>query len=226
MEVVRKPVSPAAEPARGGQQLVVSPPLWRSAAFLIIVITGVFHLWRGATVDGVIFLLVAVALVLADRSDQAERADTDDGTSPRRRWTAGWTVLVLLACLVAGWLIGPWRAATVPMVIAVALPGLLLLPLALFHRPRVPRPASGGRPVRSGWRVWAVIGVLICLWELAAFLQQESPTQSSYDHPTLSVILGPLFESTASRTWLFAAWLAAGVLLAKLVLERAGRGWR
>jgi hypothetical protein len=190
-------------------------PLWRDVAFLIIVVTGLFHIGRGATWDGVIFLGVAALLV--------GRAVADRGRTPDTVWpvpvtwagNAARAVLVGLACLLYGWVIGQWSAPSTPLAVAIALPGLVVLALAL----RVGRALRA--PVRPGWWSWALVGVLICVWELVAFLQQASPDQGSFDHPTLSVILDPVFAAPLPRVLLLAGWLAAGVMLARLLL--AGR---
>lgn len=186
-------------------------PLWRSPAFLIVVIAGCFHVGRGAAVDGVVFLGVAAALVVAELADRA-RPPLDI------RVSNGWLAVVIGAAVVLGWAIGQWRAGTVPVAVAVALPGPPMLLLALRVGGHGPR-----QPVRSGWWRWAVVGVLICLWELASFLQQPDATTDSYDHPTLSVILGPAFATNPVRTVLLAGWLVAGVLLCRLLLTNGDR---
>jgi hypothetical protein len=181
------------------------------------VVTGLFHIGRGATWDGVIFLGVAALLV---GCAVADRRQTPDGSvswpSPVRqtnRSVAG-TVLVGFACLLYGWVIGHWSPPSVPLTVALVLPGVVVLALAL-RAGHPPRPS-----VRPGWWSWALVGVLICVWELAAFLQQTSPDQGSFDHPTLSVILDPMFAVPLPRSLLLAGWLAVGLLLARLLLAR------
>ena len=59
--------------------------------------------------------------------------------------------------------------------------------------------------------------MLICLWELTSFLFQSAPSVGSYEHPTLSVVLDPLFGTASLRSILVAVWLALGIALFRLI---------
>ena len=174
---------------------------WLTRPFLIIVIAGCFHIGRGAPVDGVIFLGTAAALAIAEMREPRP---------PRKREVPA--ALALMAIPV-GALIAMWRPGTVPVAVAVAAAGPPMLYLAL---------KAGGQGERADpgrWWPWAVTGVTICLWELASFLQQSDPATANPDHPTVSAILEPLFQSNPARAVMIVLWLAAGVLLARLMLR-------
>lgn len=123
-----------------------------------------------------------------------------------------------MLCVGYGLLVGRWELASAPVILAVAIPGLLILPLAW----RVGPPRPDGRAGPGKW-VWAGVMVLICLWELVSFLAQPDPRTDSYDHPTLSAILNPLFQSTPVRTLVLIAWLAIGLWLARRLCATAPR---
>ena len=185
----------------------VEPALWRQPAFLIIVIAGGFHIYRGAPVDGVIFLVLAAGLVLTHR--RSIPAPDPPATRPNTYAVVG----VVLACAVYGWVVGHWIPNTLPVQLAVAVPGLLIIPFA-WRVPGTDRKLSA----RAWW--WAIVGVLVCLWELTSFLFQSDPAVGSYEHPTLSVILDPLFGTAGLRSVLVGVWLALGVALFRLVRGR------
>lgn len=188
-------------------------PLWREGAFLIIVVTGVFHLGRGAVVDGVIFLVVAALLVGRTVVDGKAHPPRGEPLPVGRRFGPARLVLVTLSCLLYGLVVGQWDISSAARIVAIVVPGLVVMTLALVAV------ESAYQPVRRGWWAWALAGLLTCVWELVAFLQQESPAQGSYDHPTLSVILDPVFAARVPRSLLLAAWLAVGLMLARLLLS-------
>jgi hypothetical protein len=197
------PEARAAVPAEVGRK-----PLWRDLPILIILIAGLFHLGRGAEVDGLVFVTIGVALVIAELRDRS---------APPVRRTAGreplgpmWIFVGVLVCLGFGVLIGQWAPASAGVVVAISIPGLLILPLAW-------RPVSDqeiARPGRGKW-TWAGVMVLVCGWELISFLSQPDAQTDSFDHPTLSAILNPLFGSATVRSVLLVVWLGIGMWLAR-----------
>ncbi len=177
---------------------------WRDLPILIMIIAGLFHFGRGAEVDGLVFVTIGITLVVAELRDRRE-------VLPRRAEPLGrqWILLGALLCLGYGLLVGQWALASAPVIIAVAIPGLLILPLAW----RVGPPRANRAP-RTKW-VWAGVMILVCLWELISFLSQPDPQTDSYDHPTLSAILNPMFQHEPFRVVVLIAWLAIGFWLAR-----------
>jgi len=173
---------------------------WLCKPFLIIALAGLVHLIRGAEVDGFVFLGTAAALAVAEIRDPVGRG----GRLP---------LAVAFAAVPLGWVISTLRPATVPIAVAIAVFGPPMLYLALTT-PNDPAPTD----LRPRWWLWATVGALICGWELAQFLQQPDLSTDSWDHPTLSVIIGPLFTGGLGRVVLVIVWLAAGVWLARLML--------
>lgn len=176
-------------------------PWWLAGPFLIIVIAGCFHLGRGAPVDGIVFLATAAALAVAEVRRPAP---------PRGRELP---LATALAAVPVGWVVSRWQPGTVPVAVAVALTGPPMLYLALT------RGGHGERADAGAWWPWAAVGVAICGWELASFLQQRDAATASPDHPTLSAILEPLFVPDPGRALMISCWLAAGVVLARLMLR-------
>lgn len=174
---------------------------WRTKPFLIIVIAGLFHLGRGAPVDGVVFLATAAALALTELTGPAPPGDRDLPAA------------AVLVALPAGWGIAMWQPGTVPIAVAVGVTGPPMLYLALRRGGHAEHTNAGT------WWPWAVTGIAICLWELTSFLQQSDPETANPDHPTLSAVLEPIFDRNPGRTVMIVVWLAAGILLARLMLR-------
>ncbi len=192
-------IDPDVAPTPTGRRLP-----WRDLPILIIIIAGLFHFGRGAEVDGLVFVTIGIALVVAEFRDRHE-------VPPRKAAPLGkqWILLGALLCLGYGLLVGQWALASAEVILAVAIPGLLILPLAW----RV-GPSGENRPSRTKW-VWAGVMVLVCLWELISFLSQPDAQTDSYDHPTLSAILNPMFQHEPFRVVVLIAWLAIGFWLAR-----------
>jgi len=85
---------------------------------------------------------------------------------------------------------------------------LLFFPLAWRIRRK-------GEPAGSGKWVWAAVMSGLCLWELNSFLNEPNAQTDSYDHPTVSAILNPLFQSAGVRAVVLTAWLGIGLWLAR-----------
>jgi hypothetical protein len=204
------PEATRAQAATGKRQV------WRDLPILIIIIAGLFHLGRGAEVDGLVFVTIGVALVIAELRD---RPATQPPPARPEREPLGvqWILLGVLLSVTYGVIVGGWAPASAPVVLAVAVPGLLILPLAW----RVGPPSRATKPGPAKW-VWAGVMVLVCLWELFAFLAQPDAHTDSYDHPTLSAILNPLFHSSTVRAVLLVAWLGVGLWLARRLTTAPG----
>jgi hypothetical protein len=168
-----------------------------------MVVAGLFHFGRGAPIDGAVFLGTGAALAVAEVTDPRP---------PRPRDIPKSTLLVAIP---AGWLIATWQPYTVPVGVAVALTGPPMLYLALRKGGHAERTNSGT------WWPWAATGLAICLWELTSFLHQSDPAIGDPDHPTLSVVLDPVFRTNPWRTAMIIIWLAAGLYLLRLMLRRS-----
>src|SRR5205807_4456022 len=135
-------------------------PVWRDLPILIIIIAGLFHFGRGAGVDGLVFVTIGVALIIAESRDRP----ASNAVSRREPLSIQWIMAGVLLCVLYGLVVGHWALASAPVILAVSVPGLLILPLAW----RVGPPSAGARPGPAKW-LWAGVMVLVCLWELISF---------------------------------------------------------
>jgi hypothetical protein len=113
------------------------------------------------------------------------------------RWDALIVGYALLAALA--------RPLTAPAVLTVAAPGVLLL--AVRARRPVAEPAV---PLTGGAVVaWSALAAGVAAWWLVAFTWGNDT-----DHPTLSLLLDPVFDTYPGRLLGWLVWLGAGRWLA------------
>jgi hypothetical protein len=175
-------------------------------AIIILLITGCFHVYRGAPVDGVVFLAVAGWLAIAESRAPAPRVDSLTAPVPRR--AALWALVLLTAVLT----VAP-RYGDVD-VLVVGLVGVVSLVLAASRGDAVP-------PVRRGaaWP-YAAVGLVAALNELTAYLLETSPA-ANWRHPAFSDLMDPVLAWPPARGLLVLAWLSGGLWLLQLLPARA-----
>lgn len=178
-------------------------------AIVIVVITGCFHLFRGAPLDAVVFLAVALWLAYAEH-----RWPADEVMEPVHPWTGAERTTayaaVALAAAVSG-LLPRYGAVDAVVICAVGFAALADAAARPSYAP--PRRRSRGWP-------YAVIGVVAALGELSAYLMQTYAHASTRTFPALSDILNPVIAWPPTRVLLVALWLAGGVVLLQLMPAR------
>ena len=165
---------------------------------MILAITGCFHLYRGAPVDGVVFLGVAAWLSVVETRMPAAPVTHPGALLPPR------LVLVGAPLVAAALTLAP-RYGRVDVVVVGTL-GLVAVVIAGTR-------GEGVVPVRRG-RAWpyAVVGLVAALNELTAYLLETSPA-ADWRHPAFSDVMDPVLGWAPARAVLVLAWLAAGVWL-------------
>lgn len=130
--------------------------------------------------------------------------DPDGGGEPR-------SVLPVLAAVVVAVLYS-WAASrltplTWPATLATVPPGLVVCGIAVLRTPT--RRAAPRRWGAAAVAPWVVLAVLVCAWQLYAFVQD-----SRIAHPTVSALVSPLFATSAEHRMVgYLLWLAAGAWL-------------
>lgn len=171
----------------------------------VLVLTGAFQFFRGAPIDGGVFALAALALTLETLGALRQGAVTRAYGRRTLWWGAGAAGLLLIT--VPG---GPGASVVILLV------GLAVLPVAW-----PPLGARDGSPpsrraIRRTAVAWAVVAVLVCLWEVGAyFLALPSPA-ADRAHPTISVLVEPLVAFPVGHTIAIVLWLAGGIALIRL----------
>ena len=123
---------------------------------LILVITGLFQVFRGAPIDGAFFLVVALVLMM----DAAGWVSIPGRGLPRRSVMIG-TAAVLGTLMV----IAPRHGIVEGLIVSAV--GLSVL---FFAWPSPGDTDAAAVPLRRSAILWSVIGVVCCLWEVSSFL--------------------------------------------------------
>jgi hypothetical protein len=175
---------------------------------VIVVITGCFHVYRGAPFDGVVFLATGAGLALAETRSPAPivavRAEPLD-----RRATIIAVILLTLVLTAAP------RYGGIDVVVVGVL-GVAALVVAATRGDVEPPPRRG-----AAWP-YAVAGLIAALNELTSYFLQTSPLNDRA-HPAFSDLMDPIFNVPIGRAVLVLVWLGAGWGLLHLMPARATR---
>jgi hypothetical protein len=121
------------------------------------------------------------------------------------------TVIVLVAALGSGLIVGSFGRYSWPATAVVVVLAALGLALA-WGGPL--RPSVEPGPLDPlGVLAWSSVFVALGLWELTSLLLQPSLTTDSYAHPTISVLMDPVLAGHVGRMITMFVWLAAGSFL-------------
>ena len=106
--------------------------------------------------------------------------------------------------------VGSFRRFTLPVTLAVGVPAGIVLVWAWRATPRrrVDRPLGS-----AGVGAWLAVFVGLGLWELVALSMQPALTVNSSTHPTISVLLDPVFAHHLGRSVGIGLWVAIGWFL-------------
>ena len=166
---------------------------------VILVLTGLFQLFRGAPIDAALFLGVAAVLI----ADEFGLVVLPRVATPRL-W-----VLAVAATLLGTLMVLAPRHSLVEGLIVSAI-GLSVLLLAW--------PDHGGSsaaraPLRRAAILWSAVGVTAALIEVTSFLLGIPSEEAKFAHPSISLLLDPALDTIEGRVLFTALWLVAGIAL-------------
>jgi uncharacterized membrane protein YqjE len=184
----------------------------------ILLAASVVHVVRRDLFDLLLFsgtaLLIAVDAWRRESSGSAASrvAAADPDARPVSAWllAAGMTFFAAAAALAA-----PASVGARLVLVAIGLAALVLVLVRPAGRAHA-RSASA-----SGWPVWAVIGVLTCLWELTSFIAQQVWTSDQNEHPAVSDLVEPLLQHWSGRAVFLLLWAIAGCWLLRQLVGSA-----
>jgi hypothetical protein len=193
-----------AESERAEQTGTRSATITRVAWIGILSLTGAFHVFRGAPLDGLIF--IGGALVLGVDALGWLRF----GPLTRERSTRRILVMVLMAVALLVLALAPLYGG-LETIVVVAI-GLVLIPV-VWPQPSVPAPRARPDAVRRAAVAWSVVAVAGAAWEIGAYFMSTPSLAAEYDFPPLSDLIDPVVASPIGRAVLIALWLAGGYAL-------------
>jgi len=180
-------------------------PPWAHPAIVILLIAGCFHLYRGAPVDGVVF--VAVAIWLASAETRSPAAVGEEYAALPSSWLLGG---VLLACVVVLTVAPRYGRVDVTVVGGI---GIASVAVAATRDDTVPPPRRG-----AAWP-YALVGLVAALNELTAYLLESTPA-ADWRHPSVSDLTDPVWSWGPTRAILVLGWLVGGVCLLRMLPGR------
>ncbi|NEN06528.1 hypothetical protein G3T36_11675 [Diaminobutyricibacter tongyongensis] len=193
-----------AESERAAQTGTRSATITRAAWIAILSLTGAFHLFRGAPVDGLIFFAGALGLAL-DAFGWLRIRPLDRERTARR--LLSWILMAVLLLVLA---LAPLYGG-VESVVVVAI-GVALIPV-VWPQPAVPTPRARPDAVRRAAFAWSVIAVVGCAWEIGAYFMSRPSPAAEFAFPPLSDLVDPFIASPIARAVLIAIWLVGGYAL-------------
>ncbi|MBB5640727.1 hypothetical protein [Cryobacterium roopkundense] len=187
--------------------------IWKRSTLLWLLALAImagFQWWRGARIDGVLFT-VAVILVVVDlvKGSLVEPFI--------RRHTVPRGVILACAALVGVTLVVTPRNGWLALAgVIIAGAGVTLL----AWDPQRVRDVRPDTAVRRSSTIWALLAISLCVWEaLALVISATSPlaaTIALQAFPTVSVLLDPFLQSWVGQTFFVGCWMLAGLGLLRL----------
>lgn len=105
-----------------------------------------------------------------------------------------------------------------PIEIALMISMLLVALAMVWYKDSGPNIGLTSQLRRTKW-LWLILGVLISLWELFAYILSDV-AGSVYAYPTISVLMDPFMKSDLGRATFLAIWLWVGFALLRIPRRR------
>lgn len=192
---------------------MTTTPMWTRRVVLwlgVLSSMAVFQLWRGAWVDGAIFVALVTVLVV-DRATHGRIKILRRPINPPK-----WTIYAALAVLGSVLVFTP-RGGVVDL-IALVLIGLVVLVVAWVPTPKRRELPEAAHRRSAMW--WTIFGVVFCVWEALAFIFSTHLPGFEGAFPTVSVLLDPVLSWIPSRAAFVALWLMGGLTLLRIRSRR------
>lgn len=170
--------------------------------------TALFQFIRESYFDGIFFIFVVLVLVV-------EWKKIFPYQFPNRPKMSFWFIVAICVLIAAVFLLVPRKSVLeITLMFALLLTGLGLI----WYKDAGPVPSKGPEMTRAKW-LWIVLGILIALWELFAYILSDV-ANDSYAYPTISILMSPFMASDWGRALFVVLWLALGIGLLRLLRPR------
>lgn len=178
-----------------------------TAGWLFIFVVGaIFQLWRGSSVDAVIYSVVALLVFLSSQG-RFQIPEFEATRFPNAAF------LLLVATLVFIFLpTHSWQDAAV---------FLILLPILvrIIWQRDFPAPPEMSTALRRSSKIWITIGLLTCVCELGNYFASDL-VHNDKVYPTITVLLDPIVADTWGKVAFVTIWAGIGAGLLRVSTKR------
>lgn len=177
---------------------------------VVLGIMAAFQLWRGAWVDGTLFTLLTLLLIVDTATHRRIKLVKRPIVAPR------WVTLTVVVAIGIVLIVAP-RHGIVDLV-AMILIGVTAILLA--WSPATARPEHPHRAYVTSSVIWSILGVALCLWEALMFVLSTFLPGGTDVYPTVSVLLDPFLEWWPGKIIFIGLWLFVGLTLLRVWTKR------
>ena len=171
---------------------------WWSAAFGV---NFLFQIYRGSPQDIIIFTIAWILIIL----ESTHYLDWIPEFKNLRKLQLNKYLLIGVSL----YLLFTKRETTLTIWIFAAL--FVYLFFDLWRRQDGETTKMSASEIKSA-RAWSGIGIILCFWELLAFVL-ASISKDDYSYPTISVLIAPHLDGLIGRGIFIIAWAAVGFLI-------------
>lgn len=175
-------------------------PSWWSLAFAI---NFLFQIYRGSGQDQIIFT-IALVLIFLESTNYLDWI-------PEFKWLRTSKINIWVLTLVSIYIFFSKPDTGLTAFIFTLL--FIFFFFDLWRREDGDRAKMSGKEIGSA-KIWAGIGIALCIWELLAFVL-ATIYKDDYSYPTVSVIFEPYLTQPFFRGIFVICWSAIGYVLIK-----------
>lgn len=163
---------------------------------------SIWHIWRGALGDAIIFGLPAIVLILDSLGYRPFKLTKRIYVHPVVALVSAVTIWAILS-------FSPRYNIVVAFVFILLMVGSFL---SIWSFDLGRRPKTSFEQKRA-LKFWILLIVLLCLVEFGAYASATLHNGDDLNYPTISVVLDPVLNHTPQHMVLVALWVALGMKL-------------
>lgn len=180
-------------------------------SILVLLLTSVFHFYRGSPADGGVYLVLAVALILNGRQESTDAKVQRDRHSSSQFHP--WWLIVLLPLLATVAALLPLGAWLVVLLLGTGA-GIMILGWRIDPKAEaVSNPRMLGPQHRNTALGLCVVVLFLCFWELWMYFTKHLNPELESIYPPLTDLVEPAFQGMSTRWLLTLLWMTGCALL-------------
>ena len=160
-----------------------------------------FQIYRGSLQDIIIFTIAWILIIL----ESSHYLDWIPEFKKLRKLSLNKYLLIAFSLYLL------FTKRETPLTIWIFAALFIYLFLDLWRRDNGEKSKLSPTEIKSA-RAWGGIGIILCFWELLAFVL-ASISKDDYSYPTISVLIAPHLDGLIGRGIFIIAWAAVGFLI-------------